>query len=141
MAQDARIKMHQELPSRAMIRKEKKIAVKELVKVIKSAAKYRQEFLEELISKADAEGNTTLAKLRRRLLRAETSKKLWRHLKSMIKESQSGSISFILEPVEFDEQGRATAWVSPTTVQEKILAWNQKHFAQAAGTPFATKEM
>ena len=62
----------------------------------------------------------------------------------MIKESQSGSISFILEPVEFDEQGRATAWVpvlDPNTVQEKILAWNQKHFAQAAGTPFATKEM
>jgi exonuclease III len=83
-------------------------------------------------------------KLEHLFIRAQETKEMFRRLPS-IKPKSSGGLSMVKIPdPETADPKTATKWTTitdPLLVEQKILARNQRHFAQAAPTPLATPEI
>jgi hypothetical protein len=108
-------------------------AQKEIRTIRADATEHRSEFLQERAAAEALAGNDEVAKVLRRIEKAEATKVCFRLLRKYLKPSTRGGITRI----EVANKDGTTRIVSePKQVNSLILKRNHAHFSQATGTPF-----
>jgi hypothetical protein len=128
------------------VKKQMRQAQKELREIEKKAATLREEHLRDLLTEAELNGEEKLVQRRLQIiLRAHEQRKQFSRLKTIFKPRDSGGLSYILVPENFDvekypyDPDKVEAWEQihdQTQVQQFIQKRNILHFGQAKGTPF-----
>ena len=118
-----------------------KLAQLELRATLKQASHERQKFLQtKQTAAASSQDPKEIAKWKH-IQKAEDIKTMYAKLRFIRKNStQQTGLSRLEVPVNIDEDPKTcTTWKtvdSPEEITQYLLARNQKHFGQAAGTPF-----
>jgi hypothetical protein len=103
------------------VKKQMRQAQKELRKIKKKAATLREEHLRDLLTEAELNGEEKLVQRRLQIiLRAHEQRKQFSRLKTIFKPRDSGGLSYILVPENFDVEKYP---YDP----DKVEAWEQLH--------------
>jgi hypothetical protein len=122
-------------PSKDDIISKLRAAQQEIRTIRKDATEHRSNFLQERAAAEALNGNDHVAKILRRIEKAEATKVCYGLLRKYLKPSTRGGITRV--EVE-NEDGTTEIVTEPTEVFDLILKRNHKHFSQATGTPFTT---
>jgi hypothetical protein len=122
-------------PSKDDIISKLRAAQQEIRTIRNDATEHPSNFLQERAAAEALAGNEDVAKILRRIKKAEATKVCYGLLRKYLKPSTQGGIT----RVEVENEDGTTAIVTePTEVFDLILKRNHRHFSQATGTPFTT---
>jgi hypothetical protein len=82
-------------------------------------------------------------RIRVMIQKAEDLRAVCKKIRNFVKPGQSSGLQTVLVPVDHHDPKTATVWKTiddPQQVVAVLQARNQKHFRQAEGTPFTTRE-
>jgi hypothetical protein len=130
------------------IKKKLRESQRDLREIEKKADELRDDHLKELISRAEEnEADPSFQKRLKEIKRAHERRHQFQKIRSILKPSTTGGLSYILVPKDFHpddypyEPEEISEW-EPIHDHEKIQEFIQKrniiHFGQAHGTPFTT---
>jgi hypothetical protein len=135
----------------ATIKKELRLAQKQLKEITNKATTLREEHLTELIEQA--EDNLSDEKFQKRLRdikKAHTRQQHYKRIQNILKPAQKTGLSYILVPKDFEpdqypyESEQIKEW-EPVHEQSELQSFIQKrniaHFGQAHGTPFTVEPL
>jgi hypothetical protein len=128
------------------VSRELRAAQKHLRDISKKAESLREEHLRQMIEQAEENlTNATYQKRLRKIKQAHERQRHFKRLRSIIKPTQKGGLSYILVPKDFDSTNypydpeQVDEW-EPVHEQNELQQFIQKrnitHFGQAHGTPF-----
>ena len=110
---------------------------KALKAIRKQADQHRSKDLQIQAQEADLAGDTTKAKILRRLHRAETTHNAFLKLRRFLKPTNTGGVTKLELPTNQPDGTIATELTEdPRTIENACLGRNKTHFKQAQGTPF-----
>ena len=104
----------------------------------KDATTHRSDFLQERAASEALAGNEEVAKVLRRIEKAEATKVCYKLLRKYLKPSTRGGITRI--KIE-DDDGTTRIVTEPSEVFRLILKRNHARFSQATGTPLTTQPL
>jgi hypothetical protein len=129
-----------------MLKKELRLAQKQLKDIKNQAENLRTEHLRTLLTQTELEENEKQQERRLKILiRAHEQKKHFKRLKQIFKPNESGGLSYILVPEKFSieefpyDPNNIQTWErihDHKKLQSYLQHRNLVHFGQAQGTPF-----
>jgi hypothetical protein len=128
------------------VKKELKIAQRELREIEQKAEELRIEHLKERLTEAELNGgDQKVQRCIKIILRAQRQKQYFQRLKRIFKPTTSGGLSYILVPKDFSaneypyDPKEVKKWETihdPAELETFIQKRNIQHFGQAQGSPF-----
>jgi hypothetical protein len=109
----------------------------------KEAAEKQKDFLTRRVDFECGGDEEKVARIPAMILKAEDLRAVCKKIRHFVKPGHSSGLQTVLVPVDHADPKQATVWKTvndPQQVVAVLQARNQKHFRQAAGTPFTTGE-
>jgi hypothetical protein len=107
----------------------------------KRAAELRISYLEEQANSLDNIDDNKAALIRKRIIKAEATKKMYMKLRRYLSPQGRSSLNHVIVPDDNLPPKLAQLWCrvyDPVVLEALIIEYNNTHFAQAQGTPFTT---